>query len=146
MSQDPKPAPTTSQASLPCRLALVRRSALPARHQLHVGCLIARALAWPSLHILHARGCALYAASNGSDLFFSPLRHRRVQIMSFAAKVTALRRFLGVPETLEMLAAMEATDEVAAQTAQAAEYEMPPPGTIRATPPHPAFSRTPSPS
>ena len=41
--------------------------------------------------------------------------------------------------------AMEATDEVAAQTAQEAEYELPP-GVIRTTPPHPAFSRTPSPS
>jgi flagellar biosynthesis/type III secretory pathway protein FliH len=42
--------------------------------------------------------------------------------------------------------AMEATDEVAARTEQEAEYEMLPPGAIRATPPHPAFSRTPSPS
>ena len=42
--------------------------------------------------------------------------------------------------------AMEATDEVAAQTEQEAEYETLPPGVIRATPPHPAFSRTPSPS
>ena len=37
--------------------------------------------------------------------------------------------------------AMEATDEAMAQTEQEAEYE----GPLRATPPHPLFTRTPSP-
>ena len=55
---------------------------------------------------LSSHRCAIVVAR--SDLFFWPLRDRCVQIMSFAAKVTALRRFLGVPETLEMLPAVAA--------------------------------------
>ena len=72
-----------------------------------------------------------------------PARHRRGEEEGFETE-----RELGkaMTDLVTVRDAMEATDQVAAQEAQDAEYEMLPPGVIRATPPHPAFSRTPSPS
>jgi hypothetical protein len=77
--------------------------------------------------------------------------HRRAiaaRRMSFATKVAALRRFLGVPENLEMkqaIIAMNAMMGVVGEGALPAQVDALPVH-VRTTPPRPAFSRTPSPS